>query len=57
MRLVRELRPHSCLELGTGVGVSAGYQAAAMELNGVGRLLTLDGSADGRRSRRRACPR
>jgi predicted O-methyltransferase YrrM len=42
MRLVRELRPRSCLELGTGFGLSGAYQAAALELNGTGRLLTLD---------------
>jgi predicted O-methyltransferase YrrM len=46
MRLVRELRPQSCLELGTGIGISASYEAAAMDLNGVGRLITLDGSAE-----------
>jgi predicted O-methyltransferase YrrM len=46
MRLVRQLRPQSCLELGTGIGISAGYEAAAMELNGGGRLITLDGSAE-----------
>src|SRR5207244_11323243 len=27
-------------------GISASYEAAALELNGVGRLLTLDGSAE-----------
>jgi predicted O-methyltransferase YrrM len=42
MRLVRELAPGSCLELGTGFGVSALYQAAALELNGRGRLVTID---------------
>jgi predicted O-methyltransferase YrrM len=41
-RLVRELRPRSCLELGTGLGLSSAYQAAALELNGGGRLTTLD---------------
>jgi predicted O-methyltransferase YrrM len=46
MRLVRQLRPQSCLELGTGIGISAGYEAAALELNGGGRLITLDGSAE-----------
>jgi len=46
MRLVRELRPHSCLELGTGIGISAAYEAAALELNGDGGLVTLDGSAE-----------
>jgi predicted O-methyltransferase YrrM len=45
MRIVRELRPESCLELGTGAGVSAAYQAAALELNGSGRLTTLERDA------------
>lgn len=44
-RLVRRLRPQTCLELGSCVGISAAYQAAALELNGGdGRLLTLEGS-------------
>lgn len=43
-RLARELRPASILELGACVGISASYQAAALELNGYGRLLTLEGS-------------
>lgn len=42
MRLVRELEPRSCLELGTGFGVSASYQAAALDLNGSGSLISLD---------------
>ena len=42
LRLVRELAPGSCLELGTGFGASALYVAAALELNGSGRLVTLD---------------
>lgn len=41
-RLVRELRPRRCLELGTGMGLSAAYQAIALELNGEGTLTTLD---------------
>jgi predicted O-methyltransferase YrrM len=41
-RLVRELNPVSCLELGTGTGLSASYQAAALELNGRGTLMSLD---------------
>jgi predicted O-methyltransferase YrrM len=44
--LVRRLEPTSCLELGTCVGISAAYQGAALELNGSGRLVTLEaGSA------------
>jgi predicted O-methyltransferase YrrM len=41
-RLVREFAPVSCLELGTSIGFSAAFQAAALELNGSGRLLTLE---------------
>lgn len=40
--LVRRLQPQSCLEIGTGLGVSATYQAAALELNGTGKLITVD---------------
>jgi predicted O-methyltransferase YrrM len=42
MRTVRELAPRSCLELGTGFGISAAYQAAALELNGTGALTTVE---------------
>lgn len=42
--LVRNLRPRVCVELGTCIGVSAAYQAAAMRLNGEGRLITLEGA-------------
>lgn len=41
-RLVRTFKPATCLELGTGVGISAAYQAAALALNGGGRLVTLE---------------
>lgn len=43
--LIREFRPETGLEMGACVGISASYQAAAMELNGTGRLITLEGSA------------
>jgi predicted O-methyltransferase YrrM len=42
IRLVRELAPRSCLELGTGFGISTAYQAAALELNASGVLRSLD---------------
>lgn len=42
--LVRGLRPRVCIEMGTCVGVSAAYQAAALRLNGDGRLITLEGA-------------
>jgi len=42
--LIRELKPSSCLELGTCVGISAAYQAAALRLNQKGALITLEGA-------------
>ncbi len=44
--LVRRLRPASSVELGTCVGISAAYQAAALALDGHGRLATLEGSPE-----------
>jgi predicted O-methyltransferase YrrM len=41
--LVRRLRPRRCLELGTCLGISAAYQAAALRLNAAGRLVSLEG--------------
>jgi predicted O-methyltransferase YrrM len=43
-RLVRSLRRENALELGTCLGVSAAYQAGAMELNGKGALTSLEGA-------------
>ncbi len=40
--LVRVLGPRSCLEVGTGVGISAIYQAAALDFNGAGTLISVD---------------
>ncbi len=42
--LVRTTRPACCVEMGTSVGISAAYQAAALELNGAGTLVTLEGA-------------
>ncbi len=42
--LVRELRPDLVIELGSCVGISAAYQAAALELNGSGCLVTIEGA-------------
>lgn len=44
LRLVRELAPLSCIELGTGMGISTAYQAAGLELNGGGKLTSLEGA-------------
>jgi predicted O-methyltransferase YrrM len=46
LKLVRELRPQSCLELGAAAGLSAAYLDAGLELNGAGRLVTMEGSSD-----------
>jgi predicted O-methyltransferase YrrM len=43
-RLIRALRPASCIELGTAVGMSASYLGAALHLNSKGALTTLEGS-------------
>ncbi len=45
-RLVREFRPARCLELGTNLGISAAYQAAALRLNGSGVLATIEGAPE-----------
>ncbi len=44
LRLVREWKPRTCVELGTSLGISACYQAAALKLNGAGNLVTLEGA-------------
>lgn len=43
-KLVRQFKCESCVELGTCLGISAAYQGAALELNGKGRLITLEGA-------------
>lgn len=40
--LIRAFRPSICFELGTSLGVSAAYQAAALSLNGSGYLITIE---------------
>ena len=44
-KLIRELKPLNCLELGTALGISALYQLAALEMNNKGRLITIEGAA------------
>jgi len=44
-RLIRELNPSRCLELGTCLGISGAYQASALKMNGKGRFVTLEGAA------------
>jgi predicted O-methyltransferase YrrM len=45
-RLVRALRPASCLELGTSSGMSAAYIASALKVNDEGSLITLEAAAE-----------
>jgi len=42
-QLVRSTGATSLLEMGACVGISAAYQGAALELNGAGRLISLEG--------------
>lgn len=42
--IVREFKPQSGLEMGTCLGISAAYQGSAMEMNGSGRLATMEGA-------------
>lgn len=42
--VIRKLKPKVCLEMGTAFGISAAYQAAALHINGSGRLVTLEGA-------------
>lgn len=44
LELVRAFAPERCVELGTSLGISASYEAAALALNGSGRLTTLEGA-------------
>jgi predicted O-methyltransferase YrrM len=43
-KLFRKFQPSVCLELGTCLGISGSYQAAALDINGRGRLVTLEGA-------------
>lgn len=43
-KLIRNFKPACCLELGTCLGISASFQAAALHLNGAGKIVTLEGS-------------
>ena len=41
--LVRSFQPESCIELGTGIGISSLYIAQALKLNKKGKLVTIEG--------------
>lgn len=44
MKLLRHFKPRRGLELGTNLGFSTQYLAAAMQLNGYGKITTIEGS-------------
>jgi predicted O-methyltransferase YrrM len=46
LRLVRAYGPRRCLELGTAFGISATYQAAGLELEHKGHLITVEGAPE-----------
>ncbi|MEO0397002.1 MAG: class I SAM-dependent methyltransferase [Cyanobacteria bacterium P01_A01_bin.137] len=43
-KLTREFKPNISVELGTCLGISAAYQAAAQAINGKGFLITMEGA-------------
>jgi predicted O-methyltransferase YrrM len=43
-RLIREVQPRVCLELGTCLGMSSCYQGAALKVNQRGTLVTMEGA-------------
>jgi predicted O-methyltransferase YrrM len=45
-KLIRNLEPNSCVELGTCVGISASYIGTGLQLNGKGKLSTLEGAPE-----------
>lgn len=45
-KVIRYSKVEKCLELGTSVGISGSYQAAALKLNGAGVLKTMEGSPE-----------
>ena len=43
-KLIRKFKPTICLELGTCLGISGSFQAAALELNQEGKFISLEGA-------------
>ncbi len=43
-QVIRKMKPRTCFELGTCLGISGCYQASALKLNGVGKLITMEGA-------------
>jgi predicted O-methyltransferase YrrM len=45
-KIIRNITPEVCFELGTCVGISASYQLSALNLNQKGKLITLEGALE-----------
>lgn len=45
-KIIRKTKVQKCLELGTSLGISGSYQAAALKANGSGTLNTMEGAAE-----------
>lgn len=43
-KLIRKFKPTTSIELGTSLGISAAYQAAAHKINNKGRVTTMEGA-------------
>jgi len=43
-KMIREFQSQNCIELGTCLGVSGGYQLGALKLNGMGNFTTIEGA-------------
>jgi predicted O-methyltransferase YrrM len=43
-RIILNIKPKRCLELGTSLGISGAYQLAALKINNKGELITIEGS-------------
>lgn len=45
-KIIREVNPSHCLELGTSLGISAAYQISALKLNNGGSFTTIEGAKE-----------
>jgi len=52
-KLIRKFKLTSRLELGTSMGISAAFQVSALNLNGNGKIVTLEGAAPWHQSLKR----
>lgn len=45
-RIILNVQPKRCLELGTSLGISGAYQLAALKINNSGELITIEGAEE-----------